>query len=101
MMKAAGMDGAVIEALREGSALPDPKLQALHDYTKELLDKRGHIGDEQLHRFLDAGYDKKQALGSFEWPGGKVDFQLYQCYCPYQTRRGNGGLFLGSSDQRK
>lgn len=62
MMKNAKMDDAVIEALREGTPLPDAKLQALHDFTKDLLDKRGHIGDEQLQAFLDAGYSKQQAL---------------------------------------
>ena len=62
MMKASKMSDDVIEALREGTELPDPKLQALHDYTKELLDKRGHIGDERLQAFLGAGYTKRQAL---------------------------------------
>ena len=62
MMKAAKMPEDVIEALRDGRPLPDAKLQALHDYTKALLDKRGHIGDEQLQAFLNAGYSKRQAL---------------------------------------
>ena len=62
MMKSAKMPDDVIEALREGTAIPDPKLQALHDYTKALLDQRGHIGDEKLEAFLNAGYDKRQAL---------------------------------------
>lgn len=62
MMKASKMPDDVIEALREGTELPDAKLQALHDYTKELLDKRGHIGDDRLQAFLDAGYTKRQAL---------------------------------------
>lgn len=62
MMKAAKMPEDVIEALREGKPLADPKLQALHDYTKALLDHRGHIGDERLQAFLDAGYSKRQAL---------------------------------------
>ena len=62
MMKAAKMPDGVIQALREGTAIPDPKLQALHDYTKDLLDHRGHIGDDRLQAFLDAGYNQKQAL---------------------------------------
>lgn len=62
MMKASKMPDDVIEALREGTKIPDAKLQALHDYTKELLDKRGHIGDEKLEAFLSAGYSKRQAL---------------------------------------
>jgi len=56
------MPADVIEALREGTQLADPKLQELHDFTKDLLDKRGHVGDERLQVFLDAGFDKRQAL---------------------------------------
>ena len=62
MMKAAKMPEEIIEALREGTEIPDVKLQALHDYTKALLDNRGHIGDEKLEQFLSAGYSKRQAL---------------------------------------
>ncbi|WP_341502914.1 carboxymuconolactone decarboxylase family protein [Gallaecimonas sp. GXIMD4217] len=62
VMKAAKMPDEVIEALREGTQLPDTKLQALHDFTKALLDNRGHIGDEKLNAFLSAGYTKRQAL---------------------------------------
>lgn len=62
MMHAAKMPEAVITALREGTALPDAKLQALHDFSKALLDNRGHIGDEGLQAFLGAGYSKRQAL---------------------------------------
>lgn len=62
MMHAAKMPEDVIEALREGTPIPDAKLQALHDFAKDLLDKRGHIGDEKLQEFLDAGYTKRQAL---------------------------------------
>lgn len=62
MMKSAKMPDDVTQALREGTEIPDAKLQALHDYTKKLLDKRGHIGDDELQKFLDAGYTKRQAL---------------------------------------
>jgi len=62
MMKAAKMPDGVIEALREGDVIPDEKLQALHDFTKALLDNRGHVGDERLQAFFDAGYTKRQAL---------------------------------------
>ncbi|MBC7003009.1 carboxymuconolactone decarboxylase family protein [Photobacterium sp. BZF1] len=62
MMKAGKMPEEVIEALREGTVIPDAKLQALHDFAKALLDNRGHIGDERLQAFLDAGYTKRQAL---------------------------------------
>ncbi|GAK21868.1 LOW QUALITY PROTEIN: macrophage infectivity potentiator-related protein [Vibrio sp. JCM 19052] len=60
--KPAKMPDEVIEALREGTPIPDAKLQALHDFTKELLDNRGHIGDDRLQAFLDAGFTQRQAL---------------------------------------
>lgn len=62
MMKMAKMPDDVIEALREGTEIADSKLQALHDYTKALIDNRGHIGDEKLNAFFNAGYDQQQAL---------------------------------------
>lgn len=62
MMKSARMPDDVIEALREGTAIPNARLQALHDFTKALLDERGHIGDAKLHAFLDAGFTRRQAL---------------------------------------
>lgn len=51
-----------IEALREGRPLSDAKLEVLQGFTRELLMHRGHVGDEKLQRFLDAGYSRRQAL---------------------------------------
>ena len=62
LMKAMKMPADYIEALREGLALPDAKHQALRTFTKELIEHRGHIGDERLRALLDAGYSRKQAL---------------------------------------
>ncbi|MCO4755783.1 MAG: carboxymuconolactone decarboxylase family protein [Bacteriovoracaceae bacterium] len=62
IMKSAKMSEEVIEALREGVPIQDEKLQALRVFTKELWDNRGHIGDEKLNNFLNAGYSKRQAL---------------------------------------
>jgi alkylhydroperoxidase family enzyme len=62
LMKLAGMPADVIEALREGAPIADPKLEALRTYTRQLLEQRGHIGDVQVHAFLDAGFTKRQAL---------------------------------------
>ncbi|MFC3052008.1 carboxymuconolactone decarboxylase family protein [Kordiimonas pumila] len=61
-MKLAKMPDDIIEALREGTPIADPKLEALRTFTKELLDNRGHIGDDRLQAFLGAGYTKRQAL---------------------------------------
>lgn len=52
----------VIEALRERQTIPDAKLEALSAFARELLAKRGHVGDAALENFLSAGYDRQQAL---------------------------------------
>jgi len=62
MMKAAKMPDEVIEALREGKPINQPKLEALRTFTRELLEKRGHVGEDRLQVFLDAGYTHRQAL---------------------------------------
>ena len=62
LMVTGKMPADVIEALRNGTDLPDPKLQALHVFAKGLLDTRGHVGDDALQAFLDAGYENRQAL---------------------------------------
>jgi len=56
------MPDDIIEALREGTDIPDAKLQALRVFTKEVIDKKGHVGDERLNTFLAAGYEKRHAL---------------------------------------
>ena len=61
-MEAAGMPADVIEALREGKPIADPKLQALRAFTQDMLETRGHLPPERLQEFLDAGYTRKQAL---------------------------------------
>ena len=62
MMKGAKMPDDIIEDLREGRPLKDPKLRALQRFARQLLDARGHIGDARLQAFLDAGFDRKAAL---------------------------------------
>jgi alkylhydroperoxidase family enzyme len=52
----------IIAALREGRPLADVRLEALHVFTNQLIEKRGHVGDAELQKFLDAGYTKRQAL---------------------------------------
>lgn len=52
----------MIDALRDGRPLADPKLEALRTFATRLLEQRGHVGDDALQAFLDAGYTRKQAL---------------------------------------
>jgi len=62
MMEMMKLPQDIIGALREGKPLVDPKMENLRSFTQELLENRGHVGDERLQSFLSAGYSKKQAL---------------------------------------
>ena len=59
MMK---VDPSLTEALRNGTAIPDEKLQALQDMTLKLLKNRGQVSQEDLNTFYDAGYGEQQVL---------------------------------------
>ncbi|WP_432671199.1 carboxymuconolactone decarboxylase family protein [Flavobacterium sp. SM2513] len=59
MMK---VDSAITEALRNGSALPTEKLQALHTFTLAMVRSRGQITAEELQAFYAAGYEERQVL---------------------------------------
>lgn len=46
----------IIEELRANGTLGDPKLAALHNFTRAIVRQRGHIGRNELQKFLTAGY---------------------------------------------
>lgn len=52
----------VVEALRAGVTVPDPRLEALRRYTALLLRTKGFVSESELERFLQAGYTRAQAL---------------------------------------
>ena len=62
LMRMAKMPDDVIEALREGTPIVDGKLEALRTFARALIETRAHVGDAGLQAFLDAGYDRRQAL---------------------------------------
>lgn len=53
---------AIVEALRSGAALPDPKLDALRSYARALVVTRGHVPAAVADAFAAAGYSQQQAL---------------------------------------
>ncbi len=59
MMK---VDPAITDALRNRTALPSAKLQALHDMTLSLTRKRGNVSEEEVATFYAAGYEQKHLL---------------------------------------
>ena len=52
----------VIEALRNGTSIADPKLEALRTFTIQTVQKRGWVTDDDVQAFLDAGYTQQQIL---------------------------------------
>ncbi len=59
MMK---VDASLSEALRNRTAMPTEKLQALHDFTLKVVRNRGHVTQEDLNTFYQAGYGERQVL---------------------------------------
>jgi len=58
----AGIPAEVLSALRSGASLPDAKLQALHEFTRKMVQLRGRIGDADLQSFTSAGYSEPHVL---------------------------------------
>jgi len=59
MMK---VDSSLSDALRNRTAMPTEKLQVLHDFTLKVVRNRGHVIQEDLNTFYEAGYEERQVL---------------------------------------
>ena len=57
-----GIDPADVQAIREGRLPKDSKLAALSGLAKTMIEKRGRLGDEDVNRFLAAGFGKDLLL---------------------------------------
>tara|TARA_R110002096_G_scaffold159011_3_gene324587 strand:+ start:13208 stop:13762 length:555 start_codon:yes stop_codon:yes gene_type:complete len=62
LSKNAGMKPEDVEALRQGTPLSDPKLEALRRFTASLIEHRGHPPMEERDAFWEAGYSDTQAM---------------------------------------
>ncbi|MBS3744224.1 MAG: carboxymuconolactone decarboxylase family protein [Wenzhouxiangellaceae bacterium] len=58
--KMQNVDEAVLNAIASGDRLPDAKLDALFNFTRTMVEKRGHPSDDDLQAFFDAGYSEAQ-----------------------------------------
>lgn len=56
------VDAAVIEAARSGEPYADARLEALRQFSLQVLRQRGWVSEEDVQAFLDAGYTKQQIL---------------------------------------
>lgn len=59
MMK---VDDAIVDALRDETPLPSPKLEALRTFTLQVVRRRGALEPGQLQAFFGAGYDHRAVL---------------------------------------
>ncbi|CAN5725930.1 carboxymuconolactone decarboxylase family protein [soil metagenome] len=52
----------VVQAVRDNTAIPDSKLEALRAFTAAVVEKRGFVSDEDKNAFLTAGYSERNIL---------------------------------------
>jgi uncharacterized peroxidase-related enzyme len=52
----------VVNAIRHGEPIADPKLESLRAYTKDVVERRGWPSADAAARFEAAGYTSEQAL---------------------------------------
>ncbi|MFD2763802.1 carboxymuconolactone decarboxylase family protein [Micromonospora eburnea] len=62
MLTRQGVAPELIDALRAGAELPEPRLEALRRFTLAVLDHRGAVPDDELDAFLAAGWQPRHAL---------------------------------------
>lgn len=56
------VDSALNDALRNKEAMPNEKLQVLHETTLIMVRERGHLSEQQKQRFFAAGYNQRHLL---------------------------------------
>jgi uncharacterized peroxidase-related enzyme len=62
LSRQAGMDEAVLQALRNQQPIADDRLQALRRFAETVVETRGFAGEEAADAFLAAGFTPAQVL---------------------------------------
>ncbi len=52
----------IVAALREGSPIRDPQLEALRRFTTTMVESRGWPSERETRSFMEAGYGRRQVL---------------------------------------
>ncbi len=60
--KMSGVPAEITDAIRDGRPISDPKLAALHDFTRTMVLRRGLPSKADVAEFLAAGYDERRIL---------------------------------------
>ncbi len=63
---------SVLDAVRAGAPIADARLQALAEFTKAMVDKRGNPTDADVAPFLTAGFNERQLLAVILAIGVKI-----------------------------
>lgn len=66
------IDSTVVQAIRSGRPIADPKLEALHKFTGIVVRERGFVPDADVDRFLAAGFTNRNVLEVVLGVGTKV-----------------------------
>lgn len=64
-------EGQILE-IRSGNAPFDSKLNALVNFTKEAVEKRGKVSENTISNFLEAGYTKENLIDTMLLIGDKT-----------------------------
>ena len=62
LARAAKLDEAAIQALRQGQPIADARLQALRSFAEGVVRARGFVGDAAVDAFLAAGFTRENVL---------------------------------------
>jgi alkylhydroperoxidase family enzyme len=57
-----GLDPADVEAIRQRQLPKDKRYAALSRLARALIEKRGHVGNDELAAFIEAGFEPALAL---------------------------------------
>jgi AhpD family alkylhydroperoxidase len=60
--KMSGVPADMLESLRAGKPLVDPKLQTLAALSRELVEQRGQPSEQTVKNFLESGYNETHLL---------------------------------------
>ena len=60
--KKSGVPAGVLQAIRSGESIPDPRLAALFALTAEMVKTQGRPGPATVQAFLTAGFSEKDML---------------------------------------
>jgi uncharacterized peroxidase-related enzyme len=61
-MEMTGVPPLIIEALRNNTTIPDPKLETLRHFTLLLMENKGNVSEFEIQNFLDAGFTNQNII---------------------------------------